>query len=262
MDSLISKVDVSLTLTLSKQIAESLQEQLGWHLAISGAVATAAITAYVLSITGGETPVHSVMSLIRRFLAIVVARLMMKSAAMPESRAVVQGGAASETHAWDFLWATWPTAQALVVASILLIAVAFLSKQVNRLGGEAPEVERLLSSVQWVFADAMGLLVMDTHIRRYAAIVGIALLPRLISWSAARMDSPEGVWLQAIAMSWINVVVALFVPDNVATHAAGVDIVAVWVMACTLQALGDATLPGLGSLQGRLCTTRNRGTSR
>lgn len=31
------------------------------------------------------------------------------------------------------------------------------------------------------------------------------------------------------------------------------DIVAVWVLACTLQALGDTVVPGLGSLQGVYC---------
>lgn len=117
----------------------------------------------------------------------------------------------------SILWTVWPIAEAVMVASILLIVVTFVSRQVDRIGGSL-EIERLLKSVQWIFADAIGLLVVDPNVRKYAAVVGIVLLPRLISWSAAAADSTTGAWLQGVAMAWVNIIVAMFIPNNVSTE--------------------------------------------
>lgn len=74
VDTLVSNVDVSLTLTLSKQAADSLERNFGLQLAMRAAVAVAVIAAYVVSIAQKNTPEQSAVALVRRVIALIVAR--------------------------------------------------------------------------------------------------------------------------------------------------------------------------------------------
>lgn len=188
---------------------------LGLPLAVRYSMAAAAIAAYTASTTTTGTQEQAAMALVRRVVALAVPRLILKSLPLQdrsEPNIIVTDTGVAHDQAMP--WTVWPIVETVMVVTTWLVAIAFIKRQADRAGG-AQEIARLLQSVQWLFADAAGMLVMDRSVKRYATIAAIILLPRLIQQTATAANSAAGVLVQTVCMSWVNIVVNMFIGGSV-----------------------------------------------
>ena len=173
------------------------------------------------------------MIVVTRFLVDTVSPISETPALSPDDQSVV----------------TWMRVKRFGIASILVVCAAFVSKIVHG-AGRSDEVDRMVSSIQWIYADSMGGLLEDPINKRVFALVGFVVLPYILeSSSGAESVDAVTVWKQSLGMTWINSVIGLVVPDTVSTSNAGSEIVAILAMTCCLQAVGNGFSGGMFPIQ-------------
>lgn len=132
-----------------------------------------------------------------------------------------------------------------------------------------PELERLLYSIQYLFADNVALLFQDHRIKRligFAGAVGIAKLSEMANSSnnnngsnGDSSDPNDGdyflgaphVWFSGIAMGWVNLSVQILIPDARWSTSPWIEMITALGAAVMLQAM-QSVFNGVDILQGYL----------
>jgi hypothetical protein len=134
--------------------------------------------------------------------------------------------------------------------SILIIAACFMtdiSKQYTT--SAIPEITRLFTSVQWIYADAMGNLFKESSIKWEIVLVGVVCMSQLTRFSEKHTNSPIGIFATSLSMTWINLVVQLVLSERVAISSAFVEIVAVSTLGMLLRTF-ETVVPALQQMKG------------
>lgn len=130
-----------------------------------------------------------------------------------------------------------PPVESFMLSSMLIVVIGFVTKRALELrggggkGGEGSssdvgvsELQRLTSSIQYIFADTVGGLILDKEIMRIVAIIsliGICPLANLNSRVAEMsmvIPSAYSSWISGITMGCINIIVSTIAKDVGTRH--------------------------------------------
>lgn len=192
----------------------------------------------------GSITLGGAVRVLRRVLVVVVAQLGSAILSPPPSP--------PSSPSWAI-----SAVESFVVASVALVAASVASRVTS---SRSPELARIQYSLQYTYADAVAGLLVDPRVRWVAAVAGAALV-------VARPSAPNppptpppgrprqaeywrhaaGVWLEGVAMAWVNVVVGLIAgPGGISSLAETVPLLSA---ACLIQAAHEA-VPSLEPVQG------------
>ena len=145
----------------------------------------------------------------------------------------------------------WVFVEAFVLSSILIICTTFVAQALSRWFGEegrVPEMERLLSMVQFMFADVIGDMIFDDRIRLMLAFMGVCGLKALTGFlSHQNIHTASGLWLGSVGMTWVNIITDIILPDTAWSISPVVEVVAVLSFGIMMQSL-HKVLPGVETL--------------
>lgn len=99
------------------------------------------------------TPASKAVSLLRRTAGLITVRLLLRACTPAQVSQQQQ--------------LAWPLIETALVSSVVLVSVGFVSRQAP----PSPEVDRLVTSVQWVFADNLGALLVDTRVKQVSLVI-------------------------------------------------------------------------------------------
>lgn len=228
-ESVLAQMDRSLAVNLSSLLAGQFTSLVGVAMSIKAFVAALVVGSCITQAIQAERDLLQMLELLRRILALTLTQLVVGSLGPPQASRGAGGHAAE-----------WSALQGLWVASLLVVAVCFLSRQAGRVS-EAEEWTQVSSGVQWIFADSIGALLADPSSRRAFVVVGLVAMPLLVGYRG-----PLG---QSVAMAWTNALVGMAVPGGMSTSNSGCELATILALACLLQALEDRLSGGLGTVQ-------------
>ena len=272
LNSLGSKVDITLSLTIASQVVSTLDSRIERGLLLKGTVAIASILAFLNSMVTGrgvggklETPAHvavNAIQLFRRLTVLVFVQLVLDEIRVKHGRSPdeifrdFQVGTARDTGSFALLGAIplslMPFLISFVISSIAIIAATFLARVVSVGGmGNVAELDRLLFSIQFMFADTVALLLIDERIKYVVALVGLLALGKLSEYMSIELTQYKAsrVWFSGIAMAWVNVTVQIIVPDTKWSTSVWIETGTAVALAVLLQVLHHI-IPALSTLQG------------
>jgi hypothetical protein len=170
----------------------------------------------------------------------------------------------------------WPTIEMLFKSCLAVIFIAFsthASLSITVLRTFRPELEKIMYSLQFMFADSIVPLVQDYRLKRYfpdspmccilslyvlttpfecistLCVAGFMLLGPITKSMQDDVHTPYKVFCSGLAMGWVNIMVQTLIPQITSIGFGLSQMVAALSLACLLQSV-RTVLPGMGTLQG------------
>lgn len=252
--SITTQMDTSLVLNLASTLAEELEGNMSNQLAVKLCISVSVLMAYSTEFFRSKSTVSDTFALVRRVVVLVLTTLVVKGVS-PTTNEVMgtRYQFSYEDRDGNISMAVWPIIERFLLSSILVIVAAFLSKQINR-RGESLEMDRIMNSIQWIYADSLGSILTNTRVKTDFVIVGFIIMPQLLeitdsSSTAAAVPDALDIWKQSLAMAWTNAIIGLVIPDTISVSNSGCDLVTILALACGLRAMGDKLIRGMGHIQ-------------
>jgi hypothetical protein len=251
--SITTQMDTSLVLNLASTLADELGDSMSNQLAIKLLVSVSVLMAYSTEFFQSKSTVSDTFALVRRVVVLVLTTLVVKSVSPTNHQILGPGYQFSyEDRDGNISMAVWPIIERFLLSSILVIVAAFLSKQVNR-RSRSIEMDRIMNSIQWIYADSLGSILTNRRVQRDFVIVGFIVMPQLLEISGSQLssDAPDAldIWKQSLAMAWTNAIIGLVIPDSISVSNSGCDLVTILALACGLRAMGEKLIRGMGHIQ-------------
>lgn len=256
-DTLLARIDTSLSLVLTRDILRGLLQDLDQGVLLKAALSVSILLSVASSVglAGPDSILGGIMALVRRICVLVCTQLALDSVrpshARPGAHLIADMRLSGSR---EVPLSIWPLVEPVFSSSIVVIVVAFLSRVMTGFPGHGdktlvPEVDRLLSSVKWMFADTVGAFFVDDGIRWNIAVLGVFVVGRVSYYADMGGKQALQIWCSAIAMTWVNIIIAMVASDEVSPNNAAVDLVTALCLVICMHALRDA-VRGVSSLQG------------
>lgn len=220
--SLANKVDLTLSLTIASEIVRILGKGMGEDLLLRSTIIFAALLAFLgRAFHKGEEKrpsdagvvrvgelVMSFIALARRLTVLVFVQLALDQIQYKSGRKATdiftdefRGHGRSGIAGGKLPFSLAPIAEAFVVSSVAIVAATFAARMVSRASrGGVAELDRLLYSIQYMFADTVAVFFIDERIKYVSAFAGgifIGKLTHLMSidqstYSASQVSDGSG----------------------------------------------------------------------
>lgn len=278
LDSLGSRLDITLSLTIAREVVGLLDSEFNRTLVLKGFVTMAIFLAlWEKWLREDDTSVWmNMVRILRRLSVLVFVQILLDGVQPKMGRPGADLFADLERQEgrepmslFSYIpLSVWPLVESFVMSSILIICVTFTARVVSGSGiarqgpsvqqmrnkddkdeTQIPELERLLFCVQYSFADTVALLMVDPRIQRVIAFMGFIGLKPLTDIMNRPSKSTSAVLVSGVSMAWVNLVVQLIVPDGRWSMSVHMEVVATLGLATLIQAL-QGSLPGIAALQG------------
>jgi hypothetical protein len=257
MQGVSRRVEMSLSLTAANEIVSNLSKQPGMNTTILSkmAVLFTVFLVYVDTAWNGTGIDHDarregvvkILGITRQVSILAVARILLS---------LVQGPIPDNvsTTRYDDLFppSSWALVEVLFKSSIVVVCMAVAAKisMTNTLLKEfTPEIERIMYSLQFLFADTITPLIVDYRLKRMICVIGFLFLKYITDNMQGKIDTASKVFYSGLSMGWINILVSMVIPDATAVRLGAAEIVATVTLACMLQSLVKVS-PGFSTLQG------------
>lgn len=119
-----------------------------------------------------------------------------------------------------------------------------------------PELDRIISSIQFLYADAVSNVIIDDRIRTIIAFAGVVFITPIahavalgsgITPSTGTVSSYR-ILMTGITMAWVNILVQIIIPDRIWSASTAIDFATALTMSLIIQAM-KKSIPGLESIQ-------------
>lgn len=290
IDNLASKIDVTLSLTVANNIVVSLSPGIEKNVLLK----STAVIAIILTLTFDsnakknatlvkeedqrETSV-GIVHITRRLSILAFIQLAM-SVISPETHTLSSADTNPLYRGAPFLHVPHsiiPVVESFTIASLAIIMVTLVARMISSLGtGRRPivenndnrdklaELDRMLLSIQYMFADIVSGLFHDSSIKRILAFIGMVSLSKLVEYTRGNSNqsgadqsdtkyNASQIWFSAIFMAWVNISMQLIIPQL--QWSSTVSVVLEIITGVSVVLLGGALktiVPGVQSLHGYL----------
>lgn len=284
MDTISQKIDTTLTLTIAYKAADALEARYDqWTLFRYVGIFSLGMSALGARMAGQAGVAAMATRTTHRVVMVVLARMVMESIVSPDVRpagSLISSRVQSEaSHAMQGAWSgiswaasgwipmnVWPAANKLMM--LLCVVVAFTSglnllrqgsdaaiKKAGRTGqGQGvgwDDIDKIVSNVQFAFADSVTGLVDDNRTRALLAGAGLLFLPELeriirrnVNKGKDSRSQTAAAVLGGISMGWVGIVVQAATLGGIGGGVGKViNIVTSLSIALIMQSVGDL-LPG------------------
>lgn len=97
--------------------------------------------------------------------------------------------------------------EAFAVSSIIVVAISFVSQIITNdttksCVNSAPELDRLLLSVQWLFADTVAYIFIDKDVQWDVSVIGLIGIVKLSEFIHMGTNTAAHIWLGGVSMAW------------------------------------------------------------
>lgn len=256
-DTLLARIDTSLSLVLTREILRALLKDLDQDVLLKAALSVSILLSVASSVglAGPDSILGGIMAMVRRICVLVCTQLALDSVRPSHARPgpyIIADMRLAGSRGVPL--SVWPLVEPVFSSSIVVVLVSFLSRVMTGFPSRGdrilvPEVDRLLSSVKWMFADTVGAFFIDEGVRWNIAVLGVFVVGRVSYYADMGGAQAMQIWCSAIAMTWVNIIIGMVASDEVSPNNAAVDLVTALCLVICMHALRDA-VQGVSSLQG------------